>query len=269
MRGTIRVPGSKHREEIGLALIDKYVFVIRKVDARSSGLPHLRWRVFIVGVRKDIAEAQSVAYFDRTMDNIMQHPLKPVCIAEILNDLDSIAPLPLSKRARKRLSKACIEDSRLFREKHGLPLRGSRHGHPYTEAMPRQLRDQLQPRQLELLDCATLWAAKHGLDLEEMIVDVSISLSRLPSGVHCDGQLITPTGNTQLVCKHTVLPGAVTFRLVGWPGGAPTTPPTVSDSKMRDLAGNMIAVPTIGRLLIGILRSFTLDPLSDFTPLQA
>ena len=139
--------GQRRRRVRGLKHIPGYKCCYHTLDARTSGLPHKRLRVFIILIRDDLFDVVGEIELQRLVNQIKMRPLTPCPLQSFLRDE---IPMPAEHSAKKartsrqgnNASATSMEVFATFRKKHGLPPMGSSSARPFTTSALGELLEQ-------------------------------------------------------------------------------------------------------------------------------
>jgi hypothetical protein len=111
-------------------------------------------------------------------------------------------------------------------------------------------------RECELIDIVYLMVKQAGGKLEDVTIDLSQSIDRLKFKVN--GQINTLTTGSKIFYAgtETVMTRGAMFRCMGWAPFSFEVPPTLTQSQVTTLVGNMWAPPVAGGALLSILGLF-------------
>ena len=100
---------------------------------------------------------------------------------------------------------------------------------------------------------------RFGHVLEDLVIDLSQSLCRM-SEPKINGTITTPTTGSKLWYRGKMLGPRTMFNILGWPDAASMQwPDHLPKAKLQNICGNMIAVPTIGKVMVAVLASVHWD----------
>ena len=247
--------GVDGKHEWGLKLLPDYHVTVHFQSASHFGLPHHRMRIWFTGVRRDIHTERMARRISSNFALIQSTPIKQAHLDNFINAQDDVpSVMPVKKKARKQhMPEASLALSARFRKQHGLPAYGDRKGHPFSNSLGSDFRAKFSCRELDLVDCAVLWAnKKYQGDPPKLTIDVSQGLSRMPwtSG----GRVRTMSTQTKLLHGDTLVNVKDRFRMMGWKVDKLVFP-SLTESQFQQLLGNSMAVPTVGAVQMALLSA--------------
>lgn len=240
----------------GLAHLKDYNHKVFTLDARTSGLPHRRRRVFITLVHKDVK--QNFEKFDKLLSMVKSHPVKPSPMDSFVHD-----EIPMEGQKKKRakiapqkISKKSKQQVLDFRKEFGLPPPGSKGARPFTSTATSECLESMSSREKHLLDCIFCYFIKTlGHVPDDLMVNVNETLPRRPwlqGGVR-----VMSTGMKLYYHKiRNIVNVATKFQMMGWCPDDLVIPAVLSESSLSTMLGNMIAIPTIGTVEVLTLLCF-------------
>ena len=247
----------------GLEFLPEYAVTHLTLDARHGGLPMRRRRVFIVMIRRDLLQDQDQTHPFKALHGLLSrvkaHPLTALSLEEFVHDNPDQRPAPKKAKKHQPLSTHGVSQSVKYRQKHGLPRMGSKHGSPFSRSAPAALLQALTEREKELCNCVFgLMVKKFGHVPESLSINVSESLSRAPWK---QGSLRSVSTHSKIYFHKTqqILNVPTLFQIFGWCPRDLTFPDGMAETTLRALVGNMIAVPTIGVVELLVLACFFQD----------
>ena len=250
----------------GLEFLPEYAITHLTLDARHAGLPMRRRRVFIVMIRRDLVRDHAHPFdaFHGLLSKVKSHPLTALSLEEFVHDDPDGRPAPKKAKTHQPLSTHGMSQSTKFRQKHGLPPMGSKHGSPFSRSAPPELLRALTERETELCNCVfALMVKKLGHVPESLSINVSESLSRAPWKL---GSVRSVSTHSKIYFHKTqqILNVPTLFQIFGWCPRDITFPDGMAETALRVLVGNMMAVPTVGvvELLAAPRRGMPEAPLA-------
>lgn len=269
MYGSIRV-GNAKKKRVGLKFLTQYhVAPVQQVTADVFGLPFPRPRVLWFLFRKDVFSQEEVDQTIRNFTVIRNNPLPIKHIREFIDpesDDDYVGASPSKKRKTAVLmSPATAVKCDIFREKHQVLPRSDEEGQPFTSTLTADSPLFGLERECELIDIVYLLVKQAGGQRADVTIDLSQSIDRLKFKMN--GQINTLTTGSKIFYggTETVITYGAMFRCMGWAPASFEVPPSLTQSQVTTLVGNMWAPPVAGGALLSILGLFEpqMDPDSD------
>ena len=265
MSGILKKSDGKKDFKYGLKFLKQYwVKMFGPLTGVTVGIRFERQRCFWLLLRKSrYSEANLQAWFDNAT-HLASRAIKPKPESFYLGDVhasrdadsscDSGSDSGLAETDGPLLKKrrvALQHTAAAFRKAHSLPKFGSADGHPYSSSVSADIRRQLTPRELDVLDSAFLYLQKSTNGVPDTLaVDVSQSPSRMPW--RTSGQLPSPVKRSLIWYKGRLLDPATMFALMGWPRHSLRLP-KLRTSELRALIGNMCCPPQAGLVIASFL----------------
>ena len=215
-----------------IANLADYSYTFFSLDARCSGLPMRRRRVFLVLVRNDLLlqSGVQVGYIGDLVKRFKANPLSREPLSNFM--VPEYLRIDRPQKARKVDSKGLSEKGwkyiNLFRKKYNLPLLGpsaSRNCTPvdifsnrdiFSEDQSSNLQESLSKRELEVLRCVLdMYLMNSGEIPAGLAVNVNESIHRKPWGV--DKLYSVSTGTrTYLHSVRKLINFSSYMRIFGW-----------------------------------------------------
>ena len=270
MRGTSHFTDPKTNKKKtfkhGLEFLPDYKVTHFTLDARTSGLPMLRRRLFILLIRLDVLKDAEVdiSFATELVQLIKQSPIPRKPIDDYIVP-EMVLPNQHKKEkegCRQRLSVKGWEKINAARFKHGMKVvkfKGKKVGQTgislFGKTAPKELLKQMCEREVEVLNFVyerfdKQNPGKPSLDKvpEHLTVNINESVGRQTTGV---GNIRMSTGARIFYRKaNCLLNHATKFNIFGWDPDTLTIPEHVFPTCLNRLQGNMIAIPSIGTALI-------------------
>ena len=143
-------------EKIGLKLNPDYCVEHIVLNTSMLGLPHLRQRVFIICVRRDVAEkVRHIAGrgFVALHALARQFQLAPTPVQDFYCDeFYNIELARKRQRLMEQLSAQGEKKSNVFRRMHKLPQRHEKRSSPFSNTAPERVLRKLSAREADLLN---------------------------------------------------------------------------------------------------------------------
>ena len=271
MRGTSRFTDPKTKKQKtfkhGLEFLPDYKVTHFTLDAKMSGLPMRRRRLFILLIRLDVLKDSEVdiSFATELVKLIKERPIPRQPIDDFIVPEMVLPGRPNQGKkvgCRRRLSVKGWEKINEARMKQGmkvLKFQGKKVGQTGTslfgKTAPKELLNQMSEREVEIINFAYERFDKQNpqnpsLDKvpEHLTVNVNESVGRQTTG---DGDIRMSTGARIFYRKaNCLINHATKFKIFGWDPETITIPEHVFPTSLNRLQGNMIAIPTIGTALI-------------------
>eukprot|EP00969_Alexandrium_andersonii_P360822 15456230-Alexandrium_andersonii.AAC.1 len=258
----IRMEGKKNPKTVkyGLMLNDRYYTEVHTLQSNFFQLPHERKRIYIIMVRKDVADAKAMVRIKNFIDQQRMGALPRGHVQNFFldpKDAKELEDQGWGGRTAGHMKGSTLKGFNAHRLALNFPDRDAPGGRPYSSSLPQEVQKRIGPRKCEMLDLIHLEEVRvHGSVREDLIVDLSQSMERRT--FHANGSVPTPTTSSEYwsFSEKRFLTCPEVFALQGWdPQMLSLYLMNPKDGDWRKWTGNMMSLPCIGCCLAAVLAN--------------